>query len=158
MGIWLVHNAASISAVATVVYAIFTAWLIIEMRASRRVQTTPYLAAFAEERLDKSEVYDFVIANDGPGAALTIRVELDNDPEVPGGWHLSDQGRIKDGIEYLGPGKQVRVLLYAGVFDLNNTQYKPTTGTLRYMDIDGHKKATKFRVNLREVAVYRDVK
>ena len=108
--IWLLVF-SGVVAVSTFVYAILTWRLVGETRRMRLAQTEPMISVTYQVRQHGINYVDFCVKNVGAGPALDISLEVDPDFEYVPDKLLSELNLFKNGLNYLGPGDELRFFL-----------------------------------------------
>lgn len=115
---------------ATAVYAVLTAVLVVETRKMRRAQTEAEVVV----RLQPSEKWinliELVVENVGMGTAYDITLKATTDQEYEPGKRLSDLGLFKHGIRVLSPRQSLKTFLMSIVGKVD--KIKDPSGPLRF--------------------------
>lgn len=102
----------AVVALSTLFYAGLTAWLVIETRKLRKVQTEPKIVAYVDIIDGWLHFPRLYIENVGAGPAYNIKFSIKTDDENEGGKLLiedfSSPRFLVDGLEYLGPNQKRR--------------------------------------------------
>jgi len=118
-------------AVATVIYAVLTGFLVRETIKMRRAQTEPKLAAFFEPNEQAIIIGNVYIKNIGLGPAYDITFELIPDGNLAGAERLIEDFKetkfLERGVNYLGPGQWLRT----GFTQLNENQDEKMKAVVR---------------------------
>jgi hypothetical protein len=102
-------------AAATVVYARLTHHLVSKTRRMRKAQTDPELVVRIQPNETWINLIEFVVENNGAGAALDVRLTAVPDFEYEKGKRLSEFGIFKHGIRMLAPRQSVKTFLMSVV-------------------------------------------
>jgi len=107
----------AIVAIPTVVYAILTWKLTSETRKMREAQTTTNVLVTAEPEADNFHALYLVVRNVGLAPAYDIKFAINQDFEIVKGYHLSKVGFVKNGLNILAPGQEIKTFLYTPWLD-----------------------------------------
>ncbi len=153
----IVAGAQIAAAVGTLVLAGLAYAQVSEMREVRIAQERPQVIVDADYS-DKDTI-SVVVRNIGPGAAKDISFEFSaplsstlSDPKGgPGNFVVSELPFLKDGLDYLAPGSEIRSGwdTYASLFGLLQKE-GPTDGisvTSRYHDLLGRNYTTEWKID-----------
>jgi hypothetical protein len=103
---------SAVVTVATVVYAILTWRLVKETIRMRMIQTEPEVMVTAQLSELSFAWINLVIENIGSGPARNVRLTATPDFRYTAQKFLSESGPFKNGLTYLAPRQQIRILVF----------------------------------------------
>lgn len=100
---------ATVVAVVTIAYAMYTKRIVKEMQATREAEFRPYL--IIDVVCTPELVFDLVIKNNGKTAAQKVSFKIDKD--IEGRWRnrVNEMPLFKEGIAFFPPGKEFVVAI-----------------------------------------------
>ena len=146
---WLVVF-SGVVAVSTFVYAILTCRLVSETRRMRLAQTEPMVSVTYHPREEWINFIDFRIKNVGAGPALDISLEVDPDFEYVPDKLLSELNLFKNGLNYLGPGDELRFFLTSLTENGAAKTETPFEIRVTYRGTIGKKKTDRYVIDFSE--------
>ncbi|NUJ97638.1 hypothetical protein HGA92_02495 [Candidatus Gracilibacteria bacterium] len=111
-----------ITAGATVIYMIFTGWLILETRKTRKMQEKPYIEVFLRREKSRGNMLELVIKNIGYSGAHSIKLSSDKDFNLLDNndrYTLKNLGFFKNGISFLPVNGEI-----VNTFTILSTNYE----------------------------------
>jgi hypothetical protein len=124
-----------IVAAITSVYVVFTWYMLQESKKMRLLQSQPSVSITTEpEGSGPISLIDLVIKNIGLGPAYDLRFKYKPDIEIIDGALLSEVGLIKDGIPYLAPQQEFKILLTNLYGASKEKKEQPLSITVQYRD------------------------
>jgi hypothetical protein len=98
---------AGMVAVSTLIYAIFTIFLVNENILLRKVQTEPEIIVYIQIPEDQPSIFEIVVRNIGGGTAYNIRWKFDQNAILAKdrGSRLNKQNFFINGVDYFAPGQ-----------------------------------------------------
>lgn len=146
---------SGVVALATVVYATLTAWLVLETRKLRQAQTEPHVEVFYRPRDEWISLLDIVVKNIGAGPAYDLKFSMVAD-ESNKATHelltrLSELKSIENGISFLGPGQEFASFWTSMVDQFDQKMQAKIVITSSFLSTTGDKYTRKHVVDLSEL-------
>lgn len=162
---WLIDNQdlatlifSSVVALSTVVYALLTAFLVIETARMRRAQTEPRLSVYFKPVDEHVNFGHLFIENIGLGPAYDIKPTYVSNGSIEGcNKLLEDFFKTKSferGVNYLGPGQILRSRFTSMTDDYEEKIKAVLAVTLSYKTSDKSERSETFRVDFAELEGY----
>ena len=141
----LIMAFTGVVACSTLVYVVITAWLAIETRKMRQIQSEPRVSVQAEVDQDGHPGYELVIRNVGQGPAKDVRFDFRGDPSyfrksfvgyAPP--QVNQLPAIRDGLDYMEVGYTLRFTLGTVTEEeFRRAAQEPWTIDVRYKNLIG---------------------
>ena len=145
-------------AVSTVAYAVLTWRLVSETSRLREAQTEPRVSVRVElaENMGHGAM-ELIVRNEGQGPAQNIRFSFEGDPtyftESGLGQPIDEVSAIKNGLPYLGPSQQFRILLgwlFGDAFHRANKE--PWTFHIEFENVAGNSRRDTYTLDFSQFA------
>ena len=132
---------------ATVTYAVLTWVLVRETTKLRKAETEPNIAIYVEPEEKSPAILDMVVRNFGSGAAYDLRFRFDP-PEYRHERIFIWDVAVFNGLEYMAPATQHRLLFGSAIELLGDNEPQPFTVTVSYRGASGIQRSEPFTISV----------